>query len=115
MFTVLFFIMVRYLHYYYSPYLLFSFDPNCIIQQYIVLFFLQNSIITLITSYGKVIKIYFFFCIKTFYWKFCNFSRHGFSISQFSFVSRMNSHIIKYFIILLEFCNICSNLVLLQE
>ena len=75
-FTVLLFITVRDLNYSSLPYWLFNFDPNYIIQRDYLLISFQNIIITIITSYGKVVKTHAFFCINSFYSMFSHFSLH---------------------------------------
>ena len=106
MFTALFSIIERCVHYSSSPYFSFSFDPKCIIQIYSFLLFLQNIIINVITRNDQVTKIHFFLCIHILYCKLCHFYLHRFRSSQFSVFSKINSHIIKNSIIFLAFCNL---------
>ena len=57
-FTVIFSITERYLHWFLLPYFFFNFDPNYFIQRYNFMFLLQHIIIT-IPSNGQFIKIHF--------------------------------------------------------
>ena len=66
MFTILLFNTVRGFNFSSFPYCLFNFDPKYIIQRDSFLFFLQNTIITIITSCGTVVRILIYFCIKRF-------------------------------------------------
>ena len=78
MFTLLLFNTVRYLNYSSLPYWLFNFDPKYIIQRDSLLFFFKNFTITIITIYGQVVKMHFFFCINNLYWRLCNISLRRF-------------------------------------
>ena len=110
MLSVLFPITKRYVHYSSSPYFLFIFDPNCIIKIYSFMCLLQNIIINIITRNSQATKSHLLRCINIFYWNFCHFCLHRFSISQFSVFSRTNSRIIKNFIIFLSFFNLSGNI-----
>ena len=111
MFTLLPFNTVRYLNYSYLIYCFFDFDPKYIIQRYSFLLFLQNNIITIITSYGQFVKTHFFFCINSFYLMFIHISLHRFisaallciiKIMVFRFCLCPNSSI-RIYILLLTF------------
>ena len=60
------------------PCFLFNFDPNYIIQRDSLLFFLQNIIITIITSHVQVVKTRVFLCINSLYWMFSHLYLHSF-------------------------------------
>ena len=81
MFIILLFHTVRDLNYSSFPYLILNLDPNYIIQRYSFLLVLQNIIITIITSYGQVVKTCVFFCINSFYLRLSHLSIHRFIIT----------------------------------
>ena len=105
MFTFLLFNTVRDLNDSSLPYFL-KFDLNYIIERDSFLLFLQNIIITIITSYGQFVKTRVSLCINNLYWRFSHISLHRFIINsllwinkreEFHFCMCFNWSIIMYF------------------